>query len=235
MKKCTWFCLFLVVKLAFGAGEIFEANLQLDNHRFDTDVIRRMEEVDFTDCAVYCSDRVDCMSVQYSLTTKACRLFSTVFLSTIGRDPEIGWRYYQKTGGSCPSRHTFTGIDGLCFLNGGEGTRPEGVNYCTKMGSSLILVKSSNIENFLEKILDRTSKSYTHAKSAYIQGTWNFSHWIDDEGEVLQYTKWHSGMTFIPSKSHSIKIKQYNSGYYWREATSGDLYVRNFFCGKFLL
>ena len=99
MKKCTWFSLFLVVKFALGAGEIFEANLQLDNHRFDTDVIRRMDEVDLTDCAVYCSDRVDCMSVQYSLTTKACRLFSTVFLSTIGGDPEIGWRYYQKTGG----------------------------------------------------------------------------------------------------------------------------------------
>lgn len=60
---------------------------------------------------------------------------------------------FMFSAGSCPSRHTFTGIDGLCFLNGGEGTRPEGVNYCTKMGSSLILVKSSNIENFLEKIL----------------------------------------------------------------------------------
>ena len=108
MKKCTWFSLFLVVKLAFGAGEIFEANLQLDNHRFDTDVIRRMEEVNLTDCAVYCSDRVDCMSVQYSLTTKACRLFSTVFLSPIDGDPEIGWRYYQKTGGKTFILSTFS-------------------------------------------------------------------------------------------------------------------------------
>ena len=102
-----------------------------------------------------------------------------------------------------------------------------------------IILKEYNLDtgHSLDILLDsdRTSKSYTHAKSAYIQGTWNFSHWIDDEGEVLQYTKWHSGMTFIPSKSHSIKIKQYNSGYYWQEATSGDLYVRNFFCGYFLL
>lgn len=82
---------------------------------------------------------------------------------------------------------------------------------------------------------DRVTPSYSGAKSAYIQGQWNSTHWLDDDGQELQYTNWEGGKNNPgPSRIYNIKIKQSSGGYYWKEATSGNDYVRHVFCGVIL-
>lgn len=82
---------------------------------------------------------------------------------------------------------------------------------------------------------DRVTPSYSGAKSAYIQGQWNSTHWLDDDGQELQYTNWEGGTNNPgPSRTYNIKIKQSSGGYYWKEATSGNDYVRHVFCGVIL-
>ncbi|XP_052683136.1 uncharacterized protein LOC128163547 [Crassostrea angulata] len=234
MHKILNFLIIVLFKSTKGA-EYMEAKMKLDNFRFDVNVIQTRHKGDVTDCAVKCTSRLDCLSIQYRDSTQTCRMFDTIFLTSDGASYENGWRYYLKTGGICPPHFTFTAIDGLCFHDGGELRRDAGVKYCAKVGSGLILVSSANIEFFLESILDRVTPSYSGAKSAYIQGQWNSTHWLDDDGQELQYTNWEGGTNNPgPSRIYNIKIKQSSGGYYWKEATSGNDYVRHVFCGVIL-
>lgn len=98
MHKILNFLIIVLLKSTKGA-EYMEANMKLDNFRFDVNVIQTRHKGDVTDCAVKCTSRLDCLSIQYRDSTQTCRMFDTIFLTSDGASYENGWRYYLKTGG----------------------------------------------------------------------------------------------------------------------------------------
>lgn len=98
MHKILNFLIIVLFKSTKGA-EYMEAKMKLDNFRFDVNVIQTRHKGDVTDCAVKCTSRLDCLSIQYRDSTQTCRMFDTIFLTSDGASYENGWRYYLKTGG----------------------------------------------------------------------------------------------------------------------------------------
>lgn len=98
MHKILNFLIIVLFKSTKGA-EYMEAKMKLDNFRFDVNVIQTRHKGDVTDCAVKCTSRLDCLSIQYRDSTQTCRMVDTIFLTSDGASYENGWRYYLKTGG----------------------------------------------------------------------------------------------------------------------------------------
>ncbi|XP_048755685.2 uncharacterized protein LOC125666555 [Ostrea edulis] len=212
-----------------------KVDVRFDNFRFDSDILQTHVDTDVLDCAFQCSVNVNCLSIQYRRSVGHCRMFNSVVISLAGSSVEDGWRYYLKVGGKCPDDFTYSGIDGLCFHDGGERTKEAGREYCDTLGSGLVPVTTPGIQAFIEALLEKATPSYSSTKSAYIQGNWNSSHWVDDNGHELGYTKWKDVGYLKPGpKVDSIKIKQFNTGYFWALTSSGRRYVRNVFCGMII-
>ncbi|XP_062606106.1 uncharacterized protein LOC134267917 [Saccostrea cucullata] len=219
---------FLLSSMLHAFSEYMIANVKLDNFRFDDELLQTIVQNDVADCSLQCLETNDCLSVQYRKTTGDCRLYNTVFLSTDGGIAEQNWRYFQKTGGYCPSYFTRYGRNGLCFHYAGELAKDAGIAYCSKMESGLIPVTSARVEAFIESLLERTT--VINEKSAYIQGRWNTTHWTDNQGRELQYTKWKAGLGVPPAGKENIKIIRTQGGYFWTYASSGRN-ARSLFCG----
>lgn len=123
MHKIFRFLIIVLFESTNGA-EYMETNIKLDNLRFDFNVIQTRHKSDITDCAVRCTSRLDCLSIQYQDSTQTCRMFDTIFLTSDGASYENGWRYYLKTGGKYMYKKMF-----LKLRTGGISTHGQ-INKC---------------------------------------------------------------------------------------------------------
>lgn len=68
-------------------------------------------------------------------------------------------------------------------------------------------------------------------KSAYIQGTFNTTHWVLDNQQLLPFTHWGLGEPRMQNPGFvNIKVKQVSGNYFWQTAR-GLKPLRHVFCG----
>lgn len=68
-------------------------------------------------------------------------------------------------------------------------------------------------------------------KSAYIQGTFNTTHWVLDNQQLLPFTHWGSGEPRLQYPGFvNIKVSKVSGNYYWQTA-KGLRPLRHVFCG----
>lgn len=68
-------------------------------------------------------------------------------------------------------------------------------------------------------------------KSAYIQGTFNTTHWVLDNQQLLPFTHWAPGEPRMENPGFvNIKVKQFSGNYFWQTARGAET-LRHVFCG----
>lgn len=74
-------------------------------------------------------------------------------------------------------------------------------------------------------------KMDSDVKSAYIQGTFNTTHWVLDNQQLLPFTHWGSGEPRLQYPGFvNIKVSKVSGNYYWQTA-KGLRPLRHVFCG----
>lgn len=74
-------------------------------------------------------------------------------------------------------------------------------------------------------------KMDSDVKSAYIQGTFNTTHWVLDNQQLLPFTHWGSGEPRLQYPGFvNIKVSKVSGNYYWQTA-KGLRPMRHVFCG----
>ncbi|XP_061179470.1 uncharacterized protein LOC133188106 [Saccostrea echinata] len=95
--------------------------------------------------------------------------------------------------GKCQERFSEARIINLCFTFIGYYSVFDGRRECSRRNSSIIAIRSMEEGDLLETLMfslfDEINKS--NANKPYIQGIWNGTHWLLDDGKPLEYTmKW---------------------------------------------
>lgn len=71
----------------------------------------------------------------------------------------------------------------------------------------------------------------SNVKSAYIQGTFNTTHWVLDNQQLLPFTHWGPGEPRLQYPGFvNIKVSKVSGNYYWQTA-KGLRPMRHVFCG----
>lgn len=74
-------------------------------------------------------------------------------------------------------------------------------------------------------------KMDSDVKSAYIQGTFNTTHWVLDNQQLLPFTHWGPGEPRLQYPGFvNIKVSKVSGNYYWQTA-KGLRPMRHVFCG----
>uniref|UniRef100_A0A8W8MBP6 C-type lectin domain-containing protein n=1 Tax=Magallana gigas TaxID=29159 RepID=A0A8W8MBP6_MAGGI len=103
-----------------------------------------------------------------------------------------------------------------------------GTDYCRNLNASLIAIQSERMQDFLSSIV---GKMDSDVKSAYIQGTFNTTHWVLDNQQLLPFTHWGSGEPRLQYPGFvNIKVSKVSGNYYWQTA-KGLRPLRHVFCG----
>nr|XP_034327630.1 uncharacterized protein LOC117689780 [Crassostrea gigas] len=197
------------------------------NVRFDLWIISSLSARSRLDCSRTCEIHSTCLSFEYTPLTGECRLFDTIFLHQDAGVYEIGWQYYIASNRRC--RHPF--IDGrdldICFTFVGFHNLTEAKAKCAAIQSSIISITSDEQQDFLTRLagtllnIPFPGTSYTRP---FIQGFWDGTDWILDNGTPLVYTNWETGEPQNTDTNRYIKLRKGK----WR--TSLDLNIRPVFC-----
>nr|XP_019926499.2 uncharacterized protein LOC105337041 [Crassostrea gigas] len=224
-------CLGLILSQSLQAvsflGSSFKVSSDMDNIRFDMFIIRSLSTWSPLDCSRKCEIHNTCLSFQYSHLSGQCRLFNTIYLHQDAGVYDIGWQYYITSNRRC--RHPF--IDGrdldICFTFVGFHYLTEAMEECAAMQSNIISITSAEENKFLTRLVGSLSNvslpdiSYTRP---FIQGFWDGTDWIFDNGTPLVYTNWGANQ---PKKLHLRKYLKFLAGK-WRTTTG--FIVRPVFC-----
>ncbi|XP_052706385.1 uncharacterized protein LOC128181872 isoform X2 [Crassostrea angulata] len=201
--------------------------IAMANVRFDLWIISSLSARSRLDCSRTCEIHSTCLSFEYTPLTGECRLFDTIFLHQDAGVYEIGWQYYIASNRRC--RHPF--IDGrdldICFTFVGFHNLTEAKAKCAAIQSSIISITSDEQQDFLTRLagtllnIPFPGTSYTRP---FIQGFWDGTDWILDNGTPLVYTNWGTGEPQNTDTNRYIKLRKGK----WR--TSLDLNIRPVFC-----
>ncbi|XP_052706143.1 uncharacterized protein LOC128181697 isoform X1 [Crassostrea angulata] len=230
-KVQIWLSLGLIVVQTFQAvsflGSSFKFLSDMDNIRFDQFIIRSLTTRSPLDCSRKCEIHGTCLSFQYSHMSGQCRLFNTIFLHQDAGVHDIGWQYYIASNRGC--RDPF--IDGrdldICFMFAGFNNLTEGMKECAAIQSNVISITSTEENDFLTRLtgtLSNVSPLNVSYKRPFIQGFWNGTAWILENGTPLVYTNWAKGHPQIDDEKRyirSIKGK-------WQSTKSSA--IRSIFC-----
>lgn len=68
-------------------------------------------------------------------------------------------------------------------------------------------------------------------KSAYVQGTFNTTHWVLDNQQLLSFAHWGPGEPRMQNPGFvNIKVKQVSGNYFWQTSRGAET-LRHVFCG----
>ncbi|XP_061179469.1 uncharacterized protein LOC133188105 [Saccostrea echinata] len=161
----------------------------LSNFQFDNHLTLESSASDLEICAMQCEIESTCLSVQYNSSTNECVLLRTVHYSSLKAVQVDGWNYFVRTGGRCQEGFSDARTLNICFTFVGKHKVSEGRKECSIRNSSIIALRSNEEEDLLERLMfslfDNSSKSF--ANKPYIQGRWNGSHWVLDDGKPIEY------------------------------------------------
>ncbi|XP_052705639.1 uncharacterized protein LOC128181317 isoform X2 [Crassostrea angulata] len=198
-------CLGLILAQSLQAvsflGSSFKVFSDMDNIIFDMFIIRSLSTWSPLDCSRKCETHGTCLSFQYSHLSGQCRLFNTIYLHQDAGVYDIGWQYYI--------------------------TSNKAMEECAAMQSNIISITSAEENKFLTRLVGSLSNvslpdiSYTRP---FIQGFWDGTDWIFDNGTPLVYTNWGANQ---PKKLHLRKYLKLQAGK-WRTTTG--FIVRPVFC-----
>lgn len=207
-----WLSLGLIVMQTLQAvsflGSSFKFLSKMDNIRFDLFIVRSLPTWSPLDCSRKCETHGTCLSFQYSSLSGQCRLFNTIFIHQDAGVYDIGWQYYVASNRDC--REPF--IDGreldICFMFAGFNNLTEGMKECAAIQSSVISIKTEEQNELLIRLtgtLSNVSLPNDGYKRPFIQGIWNGTDWISDNGTPLVYTNWAIGHPQIDDEKRYIR------------------------------
>ncbi|XP_062566473.1 uncharacterized protein LOC134228795 [Saccostrea cucullata] len=101
-----------------------------------------------------------------------------------------GWNYFVRTGGRCREGFSDARTVDICFRFVGYHNLLKGRKECSSRKSSIIAIRSDEERDLLERLMFSLfeSSSKSPQNKPYIQGHWNGSDWVLDDGKPLEYT-----------------------------------------------
>ncbi|XP_048743151.2 uncharacterized protein LOC125656589 isoform X2 [Ostrea edulis] len=151
------------------------------------------------DCALQCLSSLKCLSFQHRPSDNECVLFSTLSFGTsvTTAGSNDGWEYFRGSGERCRVEFSDVRTFNICISFVGNYDVSESRKQCSNRNASIINIRSEEEKELLKRLMVSFPEE-NQGNKPFIQGQWNGSHWVLDDGK--------------PMESTTLPVKNFDSG-----------------------